>query len=63
MRLDPLHGAKACRDLLQRALEWALVVVPADQLGDALKRLEEGLGEEVLRAVDAAGLRLALPGG
>jgi hypothetical protein len=63
MRLDPLHGAKACRDRLQRALEWALVVVPADQLGDALKRLEEGLGEEVLRAVDAAGLRLALPGG
>jgi len=60
---DPLDDAEACRDLLQRALEYTLIVVPVDRLRGALKRLEEGLGEEILRAADVAGLRLSLPGG
>ncbi len=53
--------AENCRDLLQRALEYTLLVVPADQVGSALERLEQGLGREILQAADTAGLRLSLP--
>lgn len=60
---DLLEDAKACRGLLERALEYALMVVPVDQMRSALKRLEESLGEEVLRAADAVGLRLSFPDG
>jgi len=54
---------EACRGLLQRAMEYTLLVAPADQFGSALERLEAGLGKEILRAADAAGLRLSLPAG
>jgi hypothetical protein len=53
---------EACRDLLQRALEYTLMVAPEDQLRGALERLEQGLGAEILRAADIAGLRLSLSG-
>ncbi len=56
-------GAETCRGLLQQALEYTLLVAPADQVRSALERLEAGLGEEILRAADAAGLRLSLPAG
>jgi len=52
---------ETCRGLLQRALEYTLMVAPADQLGSALERLEKGLGREIIQAADAAGLRLSLP--
>jgi len=52
---------EACRGLLQRALEYTLLVAPADQLESALEGLEAGLGKEILQAADAAGLRLSPP--
>ena len=51
---------EACRGLLQRALEYTLLVAPADQLDSALERLEKGLGREIVQAADAAGLHLSL---
>jgi len=51
---------EACRGLLQRALEYTLLVAPADQLESVLEGLEAGLGKEILQAADAAGLRLSL---
>lgn len=56
-------GAETCRGLLQQALEYTLLVAPADQVRSALERWEAGLGEKILRAADAAGLRLSLPAG
>lgn len=53
-------GIEACRTLLRQALEYALIVAPTDQVQGALARLEARLGEDILRAADAAGLRLRL---
>lgn len=50
-------AGRTCRDLLQQAQEYALLVVPSDQLRSAMRQLEAGLGEEVLLAAAAAGLR------
>ncbi|MCS7178539.1 MAG: hypothetical protein RML46_05245 [Anaerolineae bacterium] len=53
-----LEDIGVCRELLQQILEYTLVVAPADQVNSALRRLEAGLGEEVIRAAEAFGLRL-----
>lgn len=58
---DRRDAIEACRDLLQRALEYILMVVPPDQLRSALGRLEAGLGEETIQVAADAGLRLLLP--
>ncbi|MGC9083664.1 MAG: hypothetical protein ACP5ME_10865 [Anaerolineae bacterium] len=52
------EAVETCRDLLQRALEYVLLTVPADQVSGALERLEAGLGEETIQAVAAANLRV-----
>ncbi|MBC7228662.1 MAG: hypothetical protein H5T61_15755 [Thermoflexales bacterium] len=54
-------AVEACRDILQRALEYVLLAVPADQMKSALERLEAGLGEEILQAAATASLRLLSP--
>lgn len=51
-------AVESCRRLLQQALEYVLLVVPADQVKSALERLEAGLGEDTIQAITAAGLRL-----
>ncbi len=55
------EAAEACRSLLQRALEYVLLTVPADQVRGALERLEAELGEETVRAAAAANLRVLPP--
>ncbi|MFN3761764.1 MAG: hypothetical protein ACK4WK_01005, partial [Anaerolineae bacterium] len=54
-------AVEACWNRLQQALEYVLLTVPADQVRSALERLETGLGEEIVQAATAAGLRLRLP--
>ncbi len=61
LRSNRPGAVEACRDLLLRALEYVLLTVPADQVRSALERLEAGLGEEIVQAATAAGLRLRLP--
>ncbi len=54
------QSGRTCRDILQRVLEYALMVVPSDRVRNTLERLEAGLGEEIVQAATASGLRLSL---
>lgn len=61
LELNRPGAVEACQDLLQRALEYVLLMVPADQVRNTLERLEAGLGDEIVQAANASGLRLHLP--
>ncbi|RME30812.1 MAG: hypothetical protein D6793_12975, partial [Thermoflexia bacterium] len=50
-----------CREHLQKALEYVLLVVPAAEVRQALDRLEAELGEESVQAAERLGLRLRVP--
>ncbi|GEM_PF-892681 len=50
---------EACRSQFQSMLERALMIAPAEQVYDALERVDVAIGEETLRAVKAAGLHLS----
>ncbi|MFN3928851.1 MAG: hypothetical protein ACK4OK_04360, partial [Thermoflexus sp.] len=62
---EALHSGRPdmmekCQELLQGALERVLLLVPADVVKKALAQLEAGLGEEIVQAAAASGLRLSL---
>lgn len=60
LRADRFERAEICRNLLQQALEYVLLIVPADHVKGALEQLEAGLGEEIVQAAAASSLRLSL---
>lgn len=52
---EPSH-----RRLLQEAVDYILLVAPPETVRETVGRLEEELGEEVVRAAESAGVRIRL---